>query len=260
MGRQIALVTNDDGIQSWYLRVLVEALQRDFEVRVAAPARPQSWVGRAMTCRGEVAVAASDAFGCPAWAIDGTPADCVQLGLAHLLDAPPDVVVSGINIGLNVTLPLILGSGTVAGAIEGALQGHRAVATSMHLPSERFAEIHASHGRVDGDLADAARAAAQHAAAFARALADTPVQGPVVHNLNYPQRMSAEAVTVRTVPAQRRFRSLFGPTEAEGVYRFRFQRPEPVHAHPEDDDTALFSGKVSHTVLDLAAIGHPAGR
>ena len=250
------LLTNDDGIESWFLVVLAEALLRHGPLCVAAPARPQSWVSRALSCRTPVRVETYTGLGCPAFAIHGTPADCVQIALAHLLPEPPAVVVSGINLGLNATLPLILSSGTVAGALEGALQGHAAVAASFRLPSDRFAEIHGAHGRVEGALADAVRAAAEHAAAFAAGLVGQAREGsPVVHNLNYPTDMSADALMVRTRPAQRRFASLFEKTHEDGVFHFRFQPPTRLATHPDDDDLALFAGRISHTVLDFAALG-----
>ena len=68
--------------------------------------------------------ASADAgLGCPTWIVDGTPSDCVNIALAHLLTDPVAGVVSGINVGLNASLGFILASGTVAGAWEGALHG-----------------------------------------------------------------------------------------------------------------------------------------
>jgi 5'-nucleotidase len=257
LSRPLFLLTNDDGIQSWFLEVLAQALLAHGDVQVVAPATPQSWVGRSLSCRGTVRVEAHHGLPCPAFAVHGTPTDCTHLALRYLLPSPPAVVVSGINLGLNATLPLILSSGTVAGAIEGALQGLPAVALSFRLPSDRFAEIHDAHGRVDGPIADAVRASAEHGAAFAASLVGTPWQAPVVHNLNYPTDMAPGRPTHRTRPAQRRFERLFERTPEDGVFRFRFHPPTRTSDHPEDDDVCLFRGGVSHTVLDLSALGRP---
>ena len=114
-----ALVTNDDGIDSIFLHRLVDALLPDFRVSVAAPAFEQSWIGRAVSRHREVEVLQSPALfpeGVDAWAISGTPTDCVNIALGNLVQGPVDIVLSGINIGFNTTETLILSSGTVAGA------------------------------------------------------------------------------------------------------------------------------------------------
>ena len=119
-----ALITNDDGIQSAFLHRLVDALLPHFRVSVAAPAFEQSWSGRSMTRHGEIEVIRSPSYfpaQVEAWAISGTPTDCVNIALGNLLPEKPDIVLSGINIGYNTTETLILSSGTVAGAIEGVL-------------------------------------------------------------------------------------------------------------------------------------------
>ena len=124
MERPLALVTNDDGIDSPFLHGLVNALTEDFEVLVAAPAREQSWSSRSFTRRGDIAVKERTDLPWPAWSIDGTPSDCVNLACGNLVSRRPAVVVSGLNVGFNVSLPLILASGTVAAALEGSMERH----------------------------------------------------------------------------------------------------------------------------------------
>ncbi len=128
-----ALVTNDDGIESAFLHRLVDALLPDFRVSVAAPAFEQSWTGRSMTRHGEIEAIHSPSIfpeGVEAWAISGTPTDCVNIALGNLLPEKPNIVLSGINIGFNTTETLILSSGTIAGAIEGVLWDLPAMAFS----------------------------------------------------------------------------------------------------------------------------------
>jgi len=161
-----ALVTNDDGIDSIFLHRLVDALLPDFTVSVAAPAFEQSWIGRAVTRHGEIEVIHSPSLfptGVEAWAISGTPSDCVNIALGNLLPQLPDIVLSGINIGFNTTETLILSSGTVAGAIEGALWNLPAIAFSKCVPNHLFANIQQSKGQTEGALADSLSAAAEHA-------------------------------------------------------------------------------------------------
>lgn len=130
------LVTNDDGINAPGISALVRSLARRFEVRVAAPEAEQSAVGHAITLADPIKIRPLDdshplaRFG-PAWAVRGTPADCVKLAYWELLKGErPDIVVSGINRGANTGLN-ILYSGTVSAATEGAFLGLTGVAFSL---------------------------------------------------------------------------------------------------------------------------------
>lgn len=137
------LLTNDDGIASAFLHVLIRALRdAGHELFVVAPKNEQSWIGAAKSRHRPVrSERAGRDFGCPAWTVDGTPADCVNIALAHLLPAAPDAVVSGINIGYNASLGFILASGTIGGAWEGAAHGLPGIALSQHLAPDVFEQL-----------------------------------------------------------------------------------------------------------------------
>ncbi|OGQ93425.1 MAG: 5'/3'-nucleotidase SurE [Deltaproteobacteria bacterium RIFOXYA12_FULL_61_11] len=109
------LVTNDDGIDATGLRVLVANLAEHYEVWIVAPNQEQSACGRAITLRRPLR---AEPRGERAWAVDGTPVDCIHLALKHLMiDTPPDLVVSGINRGANLGQDTVY-SGTVSAALE----------------------------------------------------------------------------------------------------------------------------------------------
>jgi 5'/3'-nucleotidase len=124
------LVTNDDGIETEGIRALSEALGEIGEVTVVAPLSEQSAVSRSITFRSPLRVKGRREPVPNSFAVTGTPSDCVFLALHHLLDHPPDLLVSGINTGPNMGDD-ILYSGTVAGAMEGALNGIPSVAISV---------------------------------------------------------------------------------------------------------------------------------
>ena len=123
------LVTNDDGIETEGIKLLAQALWELGDVTVVAPATEQSAVSRSITFRAPLRVEHRNEPVSRAFAVSGTPADCVFLALHHLLPQPPDLLVSGINTGPNMGDD-ILYSGTVAGAMEGALNGIPSIAIS----------------------------------------------------------------------------------------------------------------------------------
>ena len=125
------LLSNDDGILAPGLAAIRAALVELGEVDVVAPDSPQSAAAHGITVPGPVVarrVHVPERFS--GWAVEGRPADCVKLAIRELLTAPPDLVVSGINDGANVSIN-VLYSGTVAAAAEGALLGFPAVAVSL---------------------------------------------------------------------------------------------------------------------------------
>lgn len=124
------LITNDDGIFSEGIRLLATSLGRLAEVVVVAPDREQSATGRALTLSRPLRMQKVE----ESWyAVDGTPTDCVNLGVLSLLkDRPPDLVCSGINFGLNLGDDVTY-SGTVSATFEGTLLGIPSVAFSQEV-------------------------------------------------------------------------------------------------------------------------------
>lgn len=124
------LVTNDDGVFSEGIRLLAASLKEIAEVIVVAPDREQSATGHALTLSRPLRMQKME----EGWyAVDGTPTDCVNLAVLSLLkDRPPDLVVSGINFGLNLGDDVTY-SGTVSATFEGTLLGIPSVAFSQEV-------------------------------------------------------------------------------------------------------------------------------
>ncbi len=121
------LVTNDDGIHAEGLRVLAEALRPLGNVTIIAPDREQSATSHSLTLHRPLRIrTVSEGI----LTVDGTPTDCVLLGVHGFLKRKPDLVVSGINHGPNMGNDVFY-SGTVAAAVEGAFLGIPAVALSL---------------------------------------------------------------------------------------------------------------------------------
>jgi 5'-nucleotidase len=164
------LISNDDGIYAPGLAALASQLQSMGELEIVAPATEQSGVGHSITFLTPVTAKSIHREGKHwAWAVDGSPADCVKLAIAELFaDRPVDLVVSGINQGLNAGIN-VLYSGTVAAAIEGAFFGVTAVAVSLEYDE-------------DADFA----AAAQIASGIIAEIVSHPESKGKLFNINVP--------------------------------------------------------------------------
>lgn len=125
------LLTNDDGIYARGLSALYDELSKDADCLVVAPEVEQSAVGHAITIFRPLMVRRTGKNGrFPGYAVAGTPADCVKIGIRELSDVPVDLVVSGINKGANVGIN-VLYSGTVSAATEGIILGVPSLAVSL---------------------------------------------------------------------------------------------------------------------------------
>lgn len=253
------LVTNDDGINSPFLHELVRALRdAGHELHLAVPANEQSWTGASKTRSRPVKVAPVDrGFGCPTWMLDGTPSDCVNIALAHLLSTKVEAVVSGINVGFNCSLAFILASGTVAGAWEGALHGLPAMAFSQDIAPELYAHLKEHGGAPDGAmLATLRHSAARAAALVGEVLPTIPANSFTVQNINFPARCRPDTPVRATVPALVHAPGLFGPAADDGSHRLIWGKV--IDVSPPGvltDIRCLEQGHISHSVLDYSRLG-----
>jgi 5'-nucleotidase len=233
MKRLLVLLSNDDGYRARGIAVMREALRAHADVVVCAPETEQSASSHSLTLWRPLRLVD---HGDGILSIDGTPADCVYVALhsgQRVLPRAPDVVVSGINHGLNLGTDVFY-SGTVAAAREGALRGVPAMAFSA-----------CEHTDLE--------AAAAVAAGLAVGLVQEAQDGPVLCNVNFPSgrewkvrptrlgaRVYSDTVEFRRDPRGREYLWLGGPgAEHRDV--------------PESDPAAYDQGDVGVTplVLDL---------
>ena len=131
MTRPLILITNDDGYNAKGLFSLVKAVAEIGDIIVVAPDRGQSGMGHAITVNEPIGCYETDLFdGIKAYCCTGTPVDCVKMGLYILENRTPDIILSGINHGSNVSTN-VLYSGTMAAAVEGALEGIPSIGFSL---------------------------------------------------------------------------------------------------------------------------------
>jgi len=125
------VMSNDDGIHAPGIRTFHDAIKDLAEIEVVAPSDEQSAVGHSITIFDPIKTRKvsrdGEDFGL---AVGGTPADCVKLAICELCDEPPDMVVSGINLGPNIGIS-VLYSGTVSAATEATILGIPSIAVSL---------------------------------------------------------------------------------------------------------------------------------
>lgn len=132
------LITNDDGIFAPGIKLLAQWAKTLGEVTVVAPKVEQSGMSHAIQFVDPIEIKRVDLIdGVEAWQMDSTPADCVRFGIAGL-EREYDLVLSGINKGVNVGVDLVY-SGTVAAIFEAGRLGHRGIAFSTFPHSQEFA-------------------------------------------------------------------------------------------------------------------------
>ena len=132
------LITNDDGYTSPGLRVLHDAATRVFgrDVIAVVPDRLQSSSGMSFTFHKPLRVDKTHYDGMPCYIVSGTPADCVLLALKHIVKRKIDLVLSGINLGMNAGLETLYSSGTVSAAIFASISGVPSIAFSKHVKED----------------------------------------------------------------------------------------------------------------------------
>lgn len=126
------LITNDDGLYSQGLKVLVEEAANFGQVYVAAPTEEKSACGHAITVRSPIKIHKKSLYdlALESYGVEGTPADCVKIAKQFLVEKKIDLVLSGINRGANLGTDVFY-SGTVAGAMEGYINDSDAIAFSI---------------------------------------------------------------------------------------------------------------------------------
>jgi 5'-nucleotidase len=152
----LIMVTNDDGVTSPGIIALADAASSLGSVMIIGPDGEQSAAGMSLTFNKPLRVTKVHVGRRVCYAVSGSPADSTMIGVHSILPRRPDAVVSGINLGENLTIQDIFASGTVAAALSAALLGIPAVAFSMEIPQNRIL----MHGRKDPHFAIPARMAA----------------------------------------------------------------------------------------------------
>ncbi len=231
------LLTNDDGIYAPGLAAMETELRRLGNVTVVAPATEQSGVGHSITFLTPLIVQeVFDGERRRGWSVEGSPADCVKIGVFELCPRRPDLVVSGMNNGLNAGIN-VLYSGTVAAAIEGAFFEITSVAVSLEY-SERI-PIHRG---------------AKLAAGVIEQVLHRKRPGPQLYNLNLPLAALTGQPELHIVPMSvARYGEHFERRQDPRgrSYYWATNDPPPPAGGEESDLAALAAGHMTLTPLEF---------
>jgi 5'-nucleotidase len=234
----LILLTNDDGIYAPGLAAMERELEQLGDVYVVSPATEQSGVGHSITYLNPLVVKELfEGRQRRGWAVEGSPADCVKIGIFEFCPRLPDLVVSGINGGLNAGIN-VLYSGTVAAAIEGAFFGLTSVAVSLEF------DEHAQFDR-----------AARLARKAIEQILKQKGTAPQLYNLNIPTAaLTLDTPRVRVVPMglNRTLEQYEKRTDPRGrSYFWALSEPKVAREDEDSDVSALAQGFVTLTPLDF---------
>jgi 5'-nucleotidase len=234
------LLTNDDGVEAPGIRVLHEALVADgHEVVIVAPSANRSGSSVSITTQGllEVREVEPDVY-----AVDGSPADCVLLGIRRIVPEPVDLVVSGINMGQNVGRRMVA-SGTVGATIAAVSIGVPAVAISQTVDPVDYRNTPRFFPGAASFTAVLVSVLSEHKGRV--------LPAGVALNVNHPPLLAGDVPGVRLTRQGNSvlYELSYEPT-GPGRYRVRFVPSDLRETVPDADTTALARGYISVTPLD----------
>ncbi len=232
------LISNDDGIDAVGIKILHEiAANLSDDIWIIAPSDNRSGASRSITLRRDVVI---EEIALKTYKCSGTPSDCIIFGMTQILDAPPDLVLTGINHGMNVADD-ILYSGTVAGAMEASLLGVPAIALSQR------------HGRDDPIDYTASRL---YGTKVLHHILDMGIPKRTVMNVNFPKTQPAE---IKGMKAAYLDRHKLGDVIVSGTSPNHY-RLGPLHSDPKtgvgSDRAVLNDGWISLTPLMMDVTSH----
>lgn len=242
------LLTNDDSHQSPLLVFAIEALEPYGLLDIVVPQREQSWRGKSMTRFTPVHEGSIEIAGRPATTLDGTPADCVNISVHHY--GRPDLVVSGINAGINSGSAFLLASGTVGACLEANIAGIPGLAWSQEFNRECWQSYSATYTL-------SPQQAAHFGAQLARVssvllpLALERLKGPITWSVNVPFQLAEHPLLEGASLGANSYRSCF--RRETGGFQHDLHEVEKAK-EPSSDDAVLLRGNVAVTEIALSPL------
>jgi len=251
------LLTNDDSHISPLFRFAIDLLKTLGEVTIVVPKEEQSWTGKSMSRFRPLFLDEIRLQDDMAYCLDGTPADCINVGIYHICQQRPDLVVSGINMGINAGLGFFFASGTIGACLEANIAGIPAIALSQSLEAEVFQAWMQQRRMPDTEVQ---RLRAQTRLLWEqvwRELSTRPdfLQQPGTWNINLPYHAAAQWRLVPTVLGHTFYGSCFHKVGDQFRHNVALPPPDP---RAEADGTVVQQGQVSVTYIDIRHLAQTA--
>ena len=251
------LLTNDDSHASPLFRFAIDFLKSLGRVTIVVPKEEQSWTGKSMSRFKPLILDEIRLYDDVAYCLDGTPADCANVGVYHTCKQRPDLLVSGINMGLNTGLSFFFSSGTIGACLEANIAGVPAIALSQSLEREVFREW-TENRQMPEDIVVRLREQTVvlldcvFQKLFARA--DFFSQ-PVTWNVNLPYTAAPDWELVPTVLGHTMYGSCYNKVGDQFRHGMVLADPD---ARENADSEVLQQGHVSITCIDMRTFAQTA--
>jgi 5'-nucleotidase len=246
------LLTNDDSRDSPLFSLAVESFSKIGNITIAVPAAEQSWKGKSMTRKGTLHVEDIEISGHSGWSISGTPADCTNLAIHQLMDNPPDIVVSGINIGKNIGAGFVFASGTVGACLEGNIAGIPGLALSQELTKEDFFFWDRNRQFSSETTTSLTNSIRNLVPKVWEELIEANLDFKTTWNVNFPLSKFESPEIIKTKLSNTFYGNCFRKTGDAWEFALADAR---IDNSPGTDNVVITSGHISATLLDLTKIG-----
>lgn len=227
------LISNDDGILAPGILALKQALEKIANVIVVAPQENNSGVGRSLSVFKPLNIkeyALED--GSKGYGVSGTPADSVDVGINYVMDEKPDLVVTGINSGVNLSNDIVTTSGTICAAIESVSHGVPAIAVSLFIDEDSFSQDESGEWYMDIDFSSAQKVVIN---LVEKVLDEGFPDNVNLLNLNIPSKMLSDELKV-TKFADRMLDHAVNDTKDDDGNDCIMIMPNLINEYDEDTD------------------------
>jgi len=243
------LLTNDDGHKSAGFFPLLQELSTHFSVVSITPDREKSWIGKAITTKEKLQIQSVQKGTFEIFLLNGTPADCVQIGLYNVLRTRPKMVVSGINLGTNVGHARILSSGTIGAAMEASIERVPSIAASLWIPHD----IKKTMNLYDEKNYYVFENAAKITGKLTKLLLEKDVgEDADLFSINIPFDATLDSEIELTKPFKEPYGQLFH--QKDNYFFHRTPRLGFNHLQDGTDLKALHEGKIAITPISLSLV------